>query len=369
MTIDSNDTRRFADRSRQQTPAYAGREGEQSAMDKPDIAAPRQRRSNLRTTLTWLLRAAISFGLIFYILWGTEVGEVLAAIRVADLRLILLALGLQILGALIMAMRFGILLAVRDPRPGLAYLFVSTMSAAFFRQFLPSTLGGDALRGYDAWRAGASKGFAVLALFVDRLLGLAVMTAFAVLAIALFGSDRGNMSGAYRWAIVGLILVMIALGLLFYLPARQKGQLSALASRLPARVSTIAEKLGQIATTFHGKGGVLAKSAALTLVLQVNVVLFYWVVAQSLGLEVQFWAFFVIVPVTVLVMMAPITINGIGLREAILVYLWGIWGVSSELALALAWLEFGITLTLGLIGGVIFALRPSRSEILSSTQS
>ena len=67
-------------------------------------------------------------------------------------------------------------------------------------------------------------------------------------------------------------------------------------------------------------------------------------------------------------MMAPITINGIGLREAILVYLLAMWGVSSELALALAWLEFGVTVTLGVIGGIVFALRPSRSEILSSNQ-
>lgn len=336
-------------------------------MQNPDMAAQKGGRG-ARKSAIWFLRAAVSIGLILYILWGTQVSEVLAAIRVADMRLIFLALGLQILGVLIMAMRFGILLTVGNTRPGLPYLVMSTFSAAFFRQFLPSTLGGDAVRGYDAWRAGASKGFVVLALFIDRLLGLAVMAAFAVIAIALFGSSSGEMTDTYHWAVIGLVVILVAIGLLFYLPARQKGQLSALASRLPARLSSLTEKLGQGISTFHGKGGVLARCGALSIAMQVNVVMFYWIISQSLGLGVPLWAFFFIVPVTVIVMMAPITINGIGLREAILVYLLAMWGVSSELALALAWLEFGVTVTLGVIGGIVFALRPSRSEILSSNQ-
>ena len=56
-------------------------------------------------------------------------------------------------------------------------------------------------------------------------------------------------------------------------------------------------------------------------------------------------------------MMLPISINGIGVREGIFVFLLGQWGVDPAQALALAWLEYGIILLFGLLGGGLHILR------------
>jgi hypothetical protein len=64
-----------------------------------------------------------------------------------------------------------------------------------------------------------------------------------------------------------------------------------------------------------------------------------------------------IVPVALIVLLVPFSINGIGIREGIFVYLLTELGVQTRDAIALSWISFGLMLTQGLIGGIIFALR------------
>ena len=52
-----------------------------------------------------------------------------------------------------------------------------------------------------------------------------------------------------------------------------------------------------------------------------------------------------------------ISINAIGVREAIFVFLFSIYGVADEQSLALAWVAYGFTLAQGVLGGAVFALR------------
>ena len=76
-----------------------------------------------------------------------------------------------------------------------------------------------------------------------------------------------------------------------------------------------------------------------------------------------------IVPVALVVLLVPFSINGIGIREGIFVYLLTGLGVQSKDAIALSWISFGLMLTQGIIGGIIFALRGVRlgkSEVSSS---
>jgi hypothetical protein len=64
-----------------------------------------------------------------------------------------------------------------------------------------------------------------------------------------------------------------------------------------------------------------------------------------------------IVPVALVVLLVPFSINGIGIREGIFVYLLTGLGVENKDAIALSWISFGLMLTQGIIGGIIFALR------------
>ena len=85
--------------------------------------------------------------------------------------------------------------------------------------------------------------------------------------------------------------------------------------------------------------------------------LIIWIVASALGLSVSLMAFFLIVPIAIVVMMIPVSINGIGVREGLFVLLLGVHGVPQAESLAYAWIIYALLLLQGLIGGVVFAFR------------
>ena len=101
----------------------------------------------------------------------------------------------------------------------------------------------------------------------------------------------------------------------------------------------------------------LFSALALSVLLQLNVILHYYLLALSLGIDIPLQAMFIIVPVAIVVMMIPVSINAIGIREAIFVTMFGLYGISSADALAFAWMSFVLITILGVIGGIVFMLR------------
>ena len=53
----------------------------------------------------------------------------------------------------------------------------------------------------------------------------------------------------------------------------------------------------------------------------------------------------------------PVSINGIGIRESVLVVLFGGLGIAKTETLAVAWLVYGVGLLQGLIGGIVYSFR------------
>src|SRR5690606_28322746 len=83
--------------------------------------------------------------------------------------------------------------------------------------------------------------------------------------------------------------------------------------------------------------------------------------ALSLGLPVLFLNYFLIIPAALLVMMAPVSINGIGLREGAFAFFFGLFGVGRAEAVAFAWIAYGLLLIQGLLGGLVYAFRRQRA--------
>jgi uncharacterized protein (TIRG00374 family) len=319
----------------------------------------------MRSPAFWL-KLAVSLSLFAWIVSRTDLAPVRDALVGVDGRWLLAGFAAQILGAALIARRWQALLAVRGVEPGYGYLLGSTLSSLFFRQFMPSVIGGDALRGHDAWRAGASPGFALVSLFVDRLVGLLTLALFAFAALLLLGG-RTELAGVLVPIAAGIGAMLAVVGAMFWrggaaAEGSALGRLGArLRARLPARIADKLARLVEGVRVYRGQGRVLARVFAWSLLLQVNVVTFYWMLAQALGIAVPYAAFFAVVPIAIFVMMLPITINGIGLRETMFVFLLGLWGVEGGAALAFAWLEFGTVLATGLFGGVVYLLRPGRA--------
>jgi len=320
------------------------------------VAQPGQKRGKGRQSLL-VFKGGVSLLLMWWILQGTNFEEIGNSLRSASLPLLCLGFGLPFFGYLISVNRWRLLLQAQGVSARVGYLVRSFMVSVFFNNFLPSTIGGDVFRMYDSWRLGASKACAVAVVFVDRFLGLLaliVLTLIGLLSPNPFSATIPNLS---VWVLGGFVIVM-ALGV-FLLHSSCSVSLGQWArqSQWAHVVVGILDKINDGFAAFRGRTDTVVKAFGLSLLLQANVVVQYFIFAKALHLPIPFWSFFLIIPLTIFVMLLPISINGIGLRESIFVLILSPWGVDKPEALALAWLAYGCLVVQGLLGGIVYALR------------
>ena len=303
------------------------------------------------------MMAGISAALIIYLVGKVDLGEVWGVIRTANWYVLAFAFLMFYLGYAITAARWQTLLRALGNTTDYWFLVRSFMVAVFFNNFLPSTIGGDAMRMYDSWRSGSSRSQAVAAVLMDRFMGMTALLVFAVAALLLGGYAAFYDSGVAQVVAFTAAAAVIALIGVLFLPRSLLLWSERLVPRLHPRLRAFAEAILRSLNAFRNSRPALLIALVLSFLLQANVVLYHWVVASALGLDVPLAAFFLIVPIAIVIMMIPISINGIGVREGLFVFLLGVHGVPQAEGLAYAWIIYALLLLQGLIGGVVFAFR------------
>ena len=310
----------------------------------------------MKNYLTFFTKAVVSIGLIWYLLSKAEFAAVYASLQSAQPFWLLMAFITLNIGKLLTGYRWQILLEVQGIKILLRSLIASVFVGQFFNSFLPTTIGGDAVRAYDVAKQSKESTKSVMSVFVDRLIGVFALALLAVLAL-LLGYFIGEDVGFFVLPVF-LVFFICSFGItiiynnaLVEIPVRLLRFL---------RLSNLADKLNETYQSLHllkGKPRILIIALFLSIALQINVILFYYFIGVSLDIGVSLLYFSIIVPVALIVLLVPFSINGIGIREGIFVILLTELDVLPKDAIALSWISFGLGLTQGIIGGIIFALR------------
>jgi glycosyltransferase 2 family protein len=308
--------------------------------------------------LKTILRVAISAALVAWVLHRSPLGEVKEALRSADLRFVLLALALNPLGYWASVSRWRLLIRSQGGDASFGFLVRSFLVGVFFNNLLPSTIGGDAVRAFDTARTGVGRAAAVTIVVVDRFIGLLALMLFAGVSLLFSGRLTDRVPALYGWVAGGAVVLGVVAAVLFlpsFLPSR-------LGTKLPGKWKHLADAV----FAFQGKGFILAKAFAYSLVLQTLVVLNGWLLAKALHVPIPLPYFFLIVPLAVFVMMIPVSINAIGVRENVWAFFFVAFGVAASKAVAVAWLDYGLVLLQAVAGGIVYLLRakvsPSPNE-------
>lgn len=217
----------------------------------------------------------------------------------------------------------------------------------FFGLAVPSTLGADGARALLLGREPPGRARALSAVVFDRLVGLAMLFAVAVLALLLGPSETLPRSVVTTVAGVGSALVVA-----WALAPR-------LARLLPAqsRLRRLADE--DLAPFFHD-GRLLAAAALLSLGVHALQIVAQKFLTEALGLDVS-WGFVAIYhPLVALAAAVPLTVGGFGLREATYAFLLPHVGVGPDDAIALGLLWWAVGALGGLVGGVVYGLGGDR---------
>jgi hypothetical protein len=94
-------------------------------------------------------------------------------------------------------------------------------------------------------------------------------------------------------------------------------------------------------------------------VVQAILVGFYAAIAHAIGVTISPWHMAVLVPVSFLVQMVPVSVNGFGLREATFSLYFARLGLPIEAALVISLLGAGLVMLFSLSGAVVYVVRGS----------
>jgi len=301
------------------------------------------------------LRLVVAAGLTAYILWKSQPRLVLAAAAGADWRPMTLAVLLVLVDRALMACRWVLLLSVVDgpTRPPLAAVMRIFFVSTFVGTFLPASIGGDAVRAYSLARLNVRGGDAVASVFMDRMLGVASILLMALVGLLLVRDLAGN------WTIVGSLAVAAAgcvVTLLLVFSARTAAAASFLIGRLPGALQhaghRVLESIRRYAPFHRQLANVLVCSIA---VQALRIVQAYYL-GRGLGLNVALGMYFAFIPLILLVMLLPITFNGIGTSQAAFVWFFARVGVEAPSAFALSVIFVALGVVGNLPGGVLYVV-------------
>jgi uncharacterized protein (TIRG00374 family) len=285
------------------------------------------------------LRIAISILLVVlllvYVVDLRQVGRILKGFQPAYL---LLAIAAVTLDRALMTYKWTLLLGVQGYRLPLLRGMVIYCAAMLWGSVLPGTVGADAIRAVLVIREGVRGADAVASIIVERLVGFVAALALGIVSLLILRStdvldatyDRVFYLGA---AILAGTLALIWLSL--------RASLTGALRLLPPRVrdSKLMARLGRMAVAYRSLGAARSTIAAfggLTLLEQMFAVVLPWVLAQGLGVPVNALILLGVFPLAMLISRLPISLDGLGVFEAVFVGLLLLARVPPEASLAIA---------------------------------
>jgi len=220
----------------------------------------------------------------------------------------------------------------------------------FLSIFLPGSTGGDLGRAVLLARSGQPGWAATYSVLADRYSGmlfLLVLSSLAAVGIAAYRDIA-----PWLW---GLTVVVAAVWLLLGWASRQFGRFAGKWGRYLGPVAAWEADL-------RARPNLVRIGASSLLIQMVNWLVLV-VLAAALHLQVGAGALLVAYGLITLASLAPLSLNGLGIREGGYVLLLGAVGVPAEQAVSFGILWFFVFLVTGLVSGVASWLDPAKQPL------
>jgi uncharacterized protein (TIRG00374 family) len=305
------------------------------------------------------LRLIVGIGLTALAFWLAHPSAVLRAGASANPWWLLSAVLLVVPDRALMAYRWVVLLRAVErahhvPLSAvLRIFFVST----FVGTFLPS-IGGDAARAYGLSRHDVSVADAAASVVMDRVLGAWSLLLFAFGGLTLTGVARHDTGVLTALALTTAGCAASAAVLYSDAAARTLKRLMGILPGAPLRRAS--QRLFEAIRRYGQHHAVVANVTVSSLLVQALRILQAYCLGRGLGIEAPLALYFALIPWTLLVMLVPVSVNGLGTSQVAFVYLFGLVGVPSAQAFALSILCVALGAVGNLPGGVLYAFGSSK---------
>jgi uncharacterized membrane protein YbhN (UPF0104 family) len=286
----------------------------------------------------WRLPGTVA--LLAVLAWRVDWGRLGGAMAGLDWSVWALAVGLYVLAQGVSGLRWRMLARVAGFGGSTARYVSYYFIGMFFNLLLPTSVGGDVVRvWYLARQAeGPPEGRTVaafLSVFAERLNGVLALVALMCAAAV---CCPGELTGWLAASVAG-----IGAGAAFGVASLP------LVRRFPVRNARL-RQVGDAAGIYFRHPRVLLGVTGLSAVVQFLNVVVVWLIGRSLDLPVPAAYYGVLVPMVTLLTLLPVSLNGMGVREASAAVLLAPLGVDETAAVTLYLLAFAVTTLTSLAG-------------------
>lgn len=283
----------------------------------------------------------MSGGFLYAVVSRTGIENIISSLKDISPVSFLLAVMIYFSSILISALRWKLLL---HERFGFKRLLSFYMIGSFFNQILPGIIGGDAVKAYYLYRDTGRGGSAVASVFMDRYIGF---TALMFVGLTAFPFGLRYFRGSFiEWILPLMVLFFVA------------GSFVVFGLKVGKGIRFLSGFYGYF-EQYKGKGKTIAQTFFISLVIQVIIIFAIYILSLGLHLNAPLLPFFMFIPIISTISTVPVSIAGIGVREASFVLLFGSLGISPAHATAMSFAWF-LSMAAGSLPGLVEYARCKR---------
>jgi len=290
------------------------------------------------------VRLVIAVGLTGYLLfWKTNPSDILRATLAASPVWLAWACGLVFFDRALMAWRWLLLLRplTTEAPPAFSAVMRVFFVSTFLGTALPASIGADAVRTWSLRRHDVPGTTVLASVVMDRVLGVVSVLLLGAASLTLLTAPVP--AGVY--VVLGLGALASALtAVIIYVDPVADLAARAVAGAPGAALRRIAAKFLEAIRAYRHHHGIVTAVTGASVGVQVLRVLQGWCLGRSLGIDAGLNLYFVAVPVILLIMLLPITVNGFGTGQAAFLWTFGAAGVprAETFVLSLLFIALGI---------------------------
>jgi hypothetical protein len=300
-----------------------------------------------------VFKVAVSLGLLAYLANAVDWRQSLKLARQADFLMMALAIALITLERVLSVVKWRLFLSVKGSPITFWRLFIINYVGGFWGLVLPSSVSADIVRGFYLSKATSDLSLTVTSMAADRFISGVSLVCLACLGGWLAGSRPGLEH------LRGIILVMASITVLGVIILFYRPFLRWLDRRVVQKFSGwLLVRKGRewlvACLEYQQYPGLLLLAFFYSLAVQVVRVFIFYVVALGFGLHAPLMYYIIFIPLIMVLIMLPVSFNGIGVREMSFVGFFSLAGMPESGAFMVSFAVSVLTTLTTAVGGIIY---------------
>jgi uncharacterized membrane protein YbhN (UPF0104 family) len=304
------------------------------------------------------LRALVSLGLLALASTWVDWHEAWRTVAQVDATFLAVPAVLGLAGILLGTLKWSILLATSGHSAPYSRLLGLYWMGMFFNNLLPGRTGGDLIRAYGLTRGNCDSVTAIFSVAADRGLNLIALGVLAIIGVVLRYQDLPNLAVDAPYSSAILLSVPFFALVVWLLRKNAPTPLRRWLADILLAVGTHVRQLLR-------QPWPLTAACVLAILYQSAMIMNHYYIGLALGLPFGSGTYFCLIPITAVVSLVPVTLNGLGLREGAFAILFSSLGIPPATSVMLSLLAVGITALISLVGGIWYVasgLRPHSDQ-------